>query len=481
MGFRSPELKSYGDDFAWSLLDAAPDATVIVAGSGEIVFVNDHAGDLFGFEPRELVGRLVDDLLPDSLLALHRADPSRYRAEPPVRTLGTGSGVWARRSDGSELRVEVSLSPLRLDEDVFVVAAVRDVSGWLAAEDQHYQVLRSLDATDDGVFIFDAATLRFSFVNEGAMRLVGYRRDELLGMTPLHLNPYTSEAEYRCLVAALLADGSSSIVRRSSMLRSDGTEVPVEKTLHSVATDRNGHRSVITLARDITVRLAAEAELRQSRDALHHAERVLAVADDRDRIARDLHDTVIQRLFAEGLGLQAALAGVGDPVETRARLESTIDGLDQTIKDLRSAVFSLQGAPAAPDGFRGRLLKVVIDAADGLGSEPRLQFAGPIDTMDAHITEHLVPVLREALSNVTRHAHAVHVHVAVSVTDDVILTVADDGIGVAAEALGGRGLANMAARARDLGGDFSIGLRPTGGSLLTWQVPVQRVRTPQPT
>jgi PAS domain S-box-containing protein len=480
MGVRSPLLKSFGDDFAWSLLDATPDATLVVAGSGEIVFVNDHAGELFGFELAELLGRVVDDLLPEALRAVHRAHRTRFRAEPTVRAMGAGLELWARRSDGSEFPVEISLSPLHLDADVFVVAAVRDVTERVAAEDQLHRVLRALDATDDAVFIFDAVTLRFSFVNDGAVRLVGYRRDELLMMTPLHLNPYTTESEYRRLVDELSADGASSLVRRSILLAKDGSEVPVEESFHSAVGGRDGHPSVITLARDITARLAVEAELRESQQALREAEQVLAVADDRERIARDLHDTVIQRLFAEGLSLQSAMGGVADPQRTRARLDSVVDGLDQTIKELRTAVFSLQGAAAsAPGGLRGRLLQVVTDATDGLGFEPRLQFDGPIETIDVDIADHLIPVLREALSNIAHHAEAGHVRVAVSVTDDVTLTVSDDGIGVPAEVFGGRGLTNMAERARTLGGDCTIKPEPSGGSQLTWQVPVQR--SPQPT
>ena len=233
MGVRSPLLKSYGDDFAWSLLDATPDATLIVAGTGEIVFVNDHAGELFGFELAELLGRVVDDLLPEALRAVHRAHRTRFRAEPTVRAMGAGLELWARRSDGSEFPVEISLSPLHLDDDVFAVATVRDVSERVATEDQLHRVLRTLDATDDAVFIFDATTLRFSFVNEGAVRLVGYRRDELLTMTPLHLNPYTTDSEYRRLVDELLANSSDSVFRRSILLAKNGSEVPVEKTLHS--------------------------------------------------------------------------------------------------------------------------------------------------------------------------------------------------------------------------------------------------------
>jgi PAS domain S-box-containing protein len=466
-------LKAFGDDFAWSLLDAAPDAIVIVSGAGEIVFVNDHAGKLFGFDLDDLLGRVVADLLPEGLRAVHRAHRTRFRAEPTVRSMGAGLDLWARRSDGSEFPVEISLSPLRLGDEVFVVAAVRDISERVEAEELLHRVVRTLDASDDGVFIFDAATLRFSFVNEGAVRLVGYGHSELLAMTPLHLNPYATDAEYRRLVESLLSGDSSSVVRQSIMLRKDGSEVPVEKTFRSAPVGRDGNSWVITLARDMTARLAAEAELRQSQDALRQAEQVLVVAEDRERIARDLHDTVIQKLFGEGLNLQAALVGVDDPGRTRQRLESTIDGLDQAIKDLRMAVFSLQNTGPAPRGLRGRLLEVVTDATAALGFEPRLQFDGPIETIDTQIAENLVPVLREALSNIAHHAQARNVRVAVSAADDVTLTVSDDGVGVPEEVLGGRGLANMAERARSLRGAFDIRPQVTGGSVLTWRVPIR--------
>ncbi len=215
-------------------------------------------------------------------------------------------------------------------------------------------------------------------------------------------------------------------MRRSTLLAKGGSEVPVEKTLHSATSGADRRPSVITLARDITARLAAEAQLRQSQDALHEAERVLAVAEDRERIAR---------------GLQGAAA-------------------------------------SAPGELRGRLLQVVTEATGGLGFEPRLQFDGPIETMDVHIADHLVPVLREALSSIAQHAQAGHVRVTVSVADDVTLTVSDDAVGVPAEVLGGLGLINMAERARDLGGGSAISPQPSGGSLLTWQVPVRR--SPQP-
>lgn len=478
MGARSPLLKPHGDDFAWSLLDAAPDATLIASGTGEIVFSNDHAAALFGFPLDDLVGRVVEDLLPESLRSVHRAHRTRYRAEPAVRSMGAGLDLVARRSDGSEVPVEISLSPLQLGDEVFVMAAVRDVSERVAAEDHLHRVIETLDATDDGVFIFDADTLRYSFVNQGAARLVGYGRGELLAMTPLHLNPYTTDAEYQRTVDELLADPDASLTRQATLLRKDGSEVTVETTFRAAPAGRSGQRWVIKLARDITARLEAEGELRASQAALRQAEQVVAVADDRERIARDLHDTVIQRLFGEGLNLQAALAAVHDPDRTRARIEGTIEGLDQTIRDLRTAVFSLQRPAATPTGLRGQLLDIAAAAVDGLGFEPRLQFDGPVESIDGPITEHLVPVVREALSNVVRHAGASAVRVTVDVADEVVVTITDDGVGMPDEVLGGHGLANIGERARLLGGAFAVENGAAGGTTLIWRAPARTESMP---
>jgi PAS domain S-box-containing protein len=471
MGLRSPLLKAFGDDFAWSLLDAAPDATLVVSVSGEIVFVNDHAGRIFGFELDDLLGRVVEDLLPEAMRSVHRAHRTRFRAEPTVRSMGAGLNLSALRSDASTFPVEISLSPLRLGDDMFVVAAVRDITERVESEDRLHRVLQTLDASDDAMFMFDADTLRFAFVNAGAERLIGYSAAELLAMTPLHLNPYTTDADYHRLVDGLLQDENSATVRQATMLRKDGTEVEVEKTYRAAPVGRDGRRWVISMARDISARLATDAALRRSHQALHDAEQVVAIAEDRERIARDLHDTVIQRLFGEGLKLLATMNLVDD--QAKPRIQSTIDGLDQTIKELRLAVFSLQGGDPQPAGLRGRLLATLTEATNGLEFEPRLQFEGPIDTIDNTIAEQLIPVLREALSNITRHAHARNVRVAVVVDEDVTLTVADDGVGVPSEVLGGHGLANMCERARGLGGDLTLTSQAGGGAVLVWRVPLQ--------
>jgi PAS domain S-box-containing protein len=470
MGARSSRLDGIDNDVSWSLFDSAPDAMVVVSTSGDVVFVNQQAAALFGAPSDQLVDRPVDDLLPPEVRGAHRAHRNRYRARPDVRGMGADLQLRAVRVDGSEFHAEISLSPLELGAELFVVAAVRDIGARVASEDHLHRVLRTLDASADGLFIFDADTLQYSHVNEGAVRLVGYAASELVGMTPVHLNPYRGEAEYRELIAELFASPERTVHREARLLRRDGVEVPVEKTYQAAPEARDGSRWIIAVARDISARLAHEEEMRQSQDALRQAEQVLLLVEDRDRIARDLHDTVIQRLFGVGLGLQTTLATADD--RTRARLDTAIDEIDTTIRELRTTIFSLQGSRVAPEGLRGRILTVISDAGRASGVEPRLEFEGSIDTLDDRIVEHLVPTLREALSNVAHHAQARSVRVVLSVTDDVVLSVTDDGIGMSREVIGGNGLTNMAHRATELGGTATLTPGPKSGCRFEWRVPL---------
>ncbi len=203
----------------------------------------------------------------------------------------------------------------------------------------------------------------------------------------------------------------------------------------------------------------------------------LALVDDRERIARDLHDTVIQRLFAVGLSLQGALGGISEP-KTIDRLETAIDEIDGTIRDIRTSIFSLHARRMPTAGVRDDILATAREAGRALGFEPHVVFNGPIDSATPEaVRGHLVPTLREALSNVVKHSSATHVSVDVSVTaDEVLLEVVDDGVGVPADGThGGRGLGNMTERALALGGQCEIRRRDSGGTVFAWHVPLKLV------
>jgi signal transduction histidine kinase len=224
---------------------------------------------------------------------------------------------------------------------------------------------------------------------------------------------------------------------------------------------------------ELVVGLAAAAGVAIENARLSARVNALAVLEDRERIARDLHDTVIQRLFATGMLLQSTVRVVAnDPAAAVARIGEAVDDLDTTIKEIRSAIFGLEHARLADDGLRGRILATVRDAAATLGFEPRVILDGPVDSgIDADVAADVLATLREALSNVVRHAEASRVEVEVAVGGDVRLRIADDGNGPPTEPTAGKGLNNMAARAARLGGSLELRPRQPRGTVVEWRVP----------
>ncbi|MFJ2782017.1 GAF domain-containing protein [Kitasatospora sp. NPDC087315] len=199
----------------------------------------------------------------------------------------------------------------------------------------------------------------------------------------------------------------------------------------------------------------------------------VGLLQERDRIARDLHDLAIQRLFATGMTLQGAVRFIDHP-EAADRVLRAIDDLDETAKTIRATIFGLRAREAGPasKGLRSQVVQVVERAARTLGFAPGLRMAGLLDvTVPPLIAEGTVAVLEEALSNAARHAAASAVDVSLTAGSDLTLTVTDNGLGLPED---GRrsGLANLAERAVELGGTFSARARPGGGTELAWRVPL---------
>ena len=330
---------SLSDEAVWAIVDAAPDGFVVVDAANQILMVNRQTEEIFGYDRGDLLGRSLEELLPERFREIHRGHSTRYRAEPRTRPMGAGLILFARRQDGTEFPVEISLSPLQTSAGLQVVAVVRDITARLEAEDR-----------------------------------------------------------------------------------------------------------------------------------LRRAEQDLQLVEDRERIARDLHDTVIQKLFAAGMTIQGVWSRTTDEDQSR-RLSAVIDDLDATIREIRSVIFGLKANGLADSGVRSQILRVASEERLALGYEPRVRFDGPIETMSEAIAGELLPTLREALSNVARHADASSVEVEVDVGDNVVLRVLDDGRGLPATATGGRGISNITERAALLGGQCRASARPDGGTALEWLVP----------
>lgn len=195
----------------------------------------------------------------------------------------------------------------------------------------------------------------------------------------------------------------------------------------------------------------------------------LAVFEDRDRIGRDLHDLVIQRLFAVGLGLQST-ARFADRPEVSSRLNAAVDDLDATIRDIRRTIFALGSMSEAGD-IQAEVTRMVERAAGTLKFRPRLEFAGPVRTLvGTRLAPDVLAVLAEALSNAARHAQASAVSVTLVAGDTITLTVSDNGKGVP-EGVAESGLSNMRQRAERLGGHCQVISAPDAGTTVEWSVP----------
>lgn len=203
----------------------------------------------------------------------------------------------------------------------------------------------------------------------------------------------------------------------------------------------------------------------------------LSVLEDRERIGRDLHDTVIQRLFASGLSLQAVGRRFEHAPEASERIDEVVEELDDVIRQIRTTIFALQHEDTG-DSLRARVLTLVRSLQGALGFAPQVHFEGPVDTMvDRELAEQVLPVLREALTNVVKHARASEVRVEIMVGTDpaeLRLEVVDDGVGPPETTGAGFGLGNLRERARVLGGRFELGPSGIGGTRLEWAVPIER-------
>lgn len=200
-----------------------------------------------------------------------------------------------------------------------------------------------------------------------------------------------------------------------------------------------------------------------------------AIVEDRERIARDLHDTVIQRLFATGLSLQGAIRKAEVP-EVAERIEAAVEDLDLTVKHIRTAIFGLESSRGrAVNGTRAEVMALCREAAGPLGFEPRVTFEGPIDAnVQGSVAVDLLSVVREALSNVARHAHAGRVDIRLQAMDGSLsLSVVDDGVGLADDrSVTGHGLRNLRERAERHGGSFVARPAVPAGTRIEWQVPL---------
>jgi PAS domain S-box-containing protein len=480
---------------------------------GRVASWNAGAQRLTGYRAEEVLGRPV---------AMFFLPEDRAALAPEAELAEAAAGVsaregWRQRKDGSRFLAQVSLTAVRSDRGELrgyaallrdVTAARRAASRMAAVAELTGAILRGVPS--DGVLSLTASHAR-ALVDGALAWVVGSTEP---GGPPVVLAADGAGAEE--LVGAAVAghdtageggrageDGNAApdggdgagTGGRVVWLSEEGAECAVwppgrgfglGTTLCAPLRAGSSAFGVLAVAAHPGVAGFSDEEVEvvrlfadQAALALYYGRmradlQRLSLIEDRARIARDLHDTVIQRLFATGLGLQAVVRLVEVP-EVRAAIDRAVAELDETIRQIRTTIFDLRMGMADRPGLRQRVLGVVAESLLGLDLVPTVEFSGAADAeVDEAVGAQLLPTLREALSNVVRHAQATRVEVRISLGEELVLQVADDGVGLPPKRLRrGSGLENLAARAAALGGRSRVGRRPGGGTLLEWRVPLR--------
>lgn len=499
-------------------LDATHEAVMMFAESSlQFSYVNEGAVQQLGYSSAELLEmtplHIAPELTEDSLRSL-------------LRTLGSGEVdshtlvTTHRRKDGRDLPVELSVQcPFRDSPSPVFVVFSREVTDRLAAERERREGLERIR-----VLHHVASDLQIGSDEQFSVMLqtaAGLLKADAGIVGRIAYGTYTVQHWY----------GEKNLLSSAMMHPLDGTfcerVVETGEVVSGMRGDENGawqghpcfpaqrlhayigvpievsgrcygtldfcvfsprEEAWVEVDRDF-LRLLGKwigrtIERNETESVLIQARQAIAVGEDRERIGRDLHDTVIQDLFATGMSLQSIANKTGE-AGVREEVEQAIDSLDGTIRRIRTTIFGLRHASVLDSGIREAILSMCTGYHSALGFEPAVNFDGPIETMPAEITAHLLPALREALANVAKHADATAVEVRVEVADELMLRVTDNGRGVSSEvnanASNGHGLRNLLGRAVDLGGVFNLTSAPGKGTVIEWRVPLkQPPRSPLP-
>lgn len=332
-------------------------------------------------------------------------------------------------------------------------------------EPQDLEVSALWQAVPDGLLLADERGQILAVSNRLA-DLFGYDPDQLLGASISMLLPASYRAHHDNLIAGYFEEPTSRSMAAGGRLegqRNDGTTVPVSVSLSPVVV--GGRTGVLAAVRDVTDSLRSDQQLAE-------ATRRRLLVELRERLGRDLHDTVIQELFAVGMSLQLVSPQITDPLIAE-RVSESIDHIDQVIRHIRDAVLGPR-RHHEPDSLSEQLVAVAAELTPALGLTPQLTIASDLDArVPPEVAAHVVPVLREALANVARHAGAIDVDVCVSIdADEVVVRVFDDGVGPPATVVRPGGLANLASRAQEVGGSFELVAHRPVGSVLVWKAPL---------
>ncbi len=442
-----------------AMVDAITDYAIVqLDANGNVVRWCPGAQILMGYSPAEVLDRPVSKLYVEADRAAGLPERELAAARESGRLEFEG---WRVRKNGERFRAGVVLSPIQSDTGAITgfATVVRDVTAEHQLTENMFHDL--LESAPDAMVIV-ASDGRIMLANAQTDLMFGYPRQELIGKeveTLIPLGHRGAHEDHRKTFFANPKPRRMGVGLQLWAVRRSGTAFPVEVSLSPLRTDKG--MLVSAAIRDMTTQLAIQSELS---DARAQAE----VSAERDRIASELQDHALQRIFAVGLALQGAVPRAGS-TDMQQRLNGAVDDLHEVVQDFRMAIYGLHRGSADASGLRERLDGVIGEVSGDLATT--VQYKGPLSVVEAPLAEHAEAVLREAISNAVRHAEASKLTVVVHVADELCIDVTDNGKGVTDNVVG-NGLANLRERAQAVGGTVSVGGGPGGGTRVRWAAPL---------
>jgi PAS domain S-box-containing protein len=465
------ELRASEQQFR-ALVESAPDAVLIVDADGQILLVNEQTEKLFGYPREELLDKPIEMLLPERDRRDHVRLRNNYMADSLTRPMGFAD-LSARRKDGTEIPVDISLTAMETDAGRLAIAFVRDISARHDGEFAIKQLAAIVESSDDAIVgkTLDGTVLTW---NRGAERMYGYSAAEMVGQPVSVLAPPDRPDELPDIIGRL-EKGERIEQVEMKRRRKDGAEIDV---MLKVSAIRNGRGEIIgssSIARDITVlkaRAELERDLAERRALLAHL--VTAGEEERARIAGDIHDDSIQAITAAGMRLQILRRKLDDPEQLKLAgdLQETI-GL--SIERLRHLLFELRPPVLDSEGLAAALEMYLEDAAGG--STTRYELKDKLGSQPSAQTRTILyRIAQEALVNIRKHACATVVTVTLQERGGgYLVRIADDGVGFAVDdakpVSGHLGLASMQERAMLANGWLRVVSAPGDGTTIEVWVP----------